>query len=57
MPPRIRELWTGWHPGERRWLRAFRDAVRRKYADVVMHVVLFGSIIGHPRRRKRRINT
>ena len=43
MPARIVELWGGWEPDEREWLKDFRDALQTKYADAITRAVLFGS--------------
>ena len=43
MPARIRELWTDWHPDDRKWLEELRGAIREHYQDAVQRVVLFGS--------------
>ncbi len=43
MPARIRELWTDWHPDERKWLEDFREALRSGYHKAVRRAVLFGS--------------
>ena len=43
MPARIVELWGGWEPDEREWLKDFRDARQTRYADAITRAVLFGS--------------
>ena len=43
MPARIVELWGGWEPDEREWLKDFRDALQTRYADAITRAVLFGS--------------
>lgn len=43
MPTRVEELSSSWPAPEQTWLRAFIEAIRRDYADVVQRAVLFGS--------------
>ena len=43
MLARIVELWGGWEPDEREWLKDFRDALQTRYADAITRAVLFGS--------------
>ena len=43
MPAKIVELWAGWEPDEREWLKDFRDALQATYADAITRAVLFGS--------------
>lgn len=43
MPTQIEELSSSWPAPEQTWLRAFIDAIRRDYADVVQRAMLFGS--------------